>query len=383
MSVSGRYAIVGVGESEIGRRLERSGMALQLEAATRALADAGLDKSAIDGVIARPSHAEPHFNYSAILAGRLGIAPRYFTDIALSGAASAAMILDAVAALDAGLCTSVLCISGDAQTSRGAHRRGGVTNWIEDFERPFGMLGAPESYGLAARRHMHEYGTTSEQFGAVAVACRKHACLNPSATFRTPITLADHQASRLVADPFRLLDCCPVTDGATALIVTSADRARDLAQKPVYILGMGQGFTHSDLPYAASMTTTAMKPASQQAYAMAKLGPQDIDVAELYDCFTYVVLVTLEDYGFCAKGEGGGFVEGGRIELGGALPVNTGGGLLSHGHASGALLLSEAAIQVRGGAGARQVTGAETAIVSGQCGVTGVNVCLILGNHPN
>jgi acetyl-CoA acetyltransferase len=230
---------------------------------------------------------------------------------------------------------------------------------------------------------MYEYGTTSEQFGAVAVACRKHASLNPNATFRTQITLADHQASRFVAEPFRLLDCCPVTDGAAALIITSAERARDLAQDPVYLLGLGQGFTHADLPYAASMTTVAMRSASQRAYAMAKLGPQDIDVAQLYDCFTYVVLLTLEDYGFCAKGEGGAFVESGRIELGGALPVNTGGGLLSHGHASGALLVTEGAIQIRGTAGARQVANAETAIISGQCGVTGINVCLIFGKQPN
>ena len=382
-NISGRYAIVGVGESDLGRRLGRSGMALQLEAAKRAIADAGLDKSAIDGVIARPSHAEPAFNYSAVLAGRMGIAPTYFTDIALSGAATAAMVLDAIAAIEAGLCTTVLIISGDAQTSRGGPRRGGAVNWTDDFEKPFGLLSAPESYALAARRHMHEFGTTSEQFGAVAVACRKHASLNPTAVFRTPITIADHQASRFVAEPFRLLDCCPVTDAAAALIVTSAERARDLKQKPVYVLGAGQGFTHSDLPWAVPMTTTAAKAASERAYAMAKLAPKDIDVAELYDCFTYVVLVTLEDYGFCGKGEGGAFVEDGRIELGGALPVNTGGGLLSHGHATGALLLSEAAIQMRGAGGARQVANAETAIVSGQCAVTGVNVCLIFGNHPN
>jgi len=382
-SISGRYAIVGIGESDVGRHLGRSGMALHLEAMTRALADAGLDKTAVDGLLTRPSRSDPQFNYSAVLAGRLGIEPTYFSDVALGGASSASMILDAVAALEAGLCATVLCVNGDAQTSRGANRRAGLTNWIEDFERPFGMIGAPESYGLSARRHMYEYGTTSEQFGAIAVACRKHACLNPNATFRTPMTLADHQASRMVVEPFRLLDCCPVSDGAGAIIVTSVERARDLAKPPVFLLGVGQGFTHSDLPYAASMTTVAMRGASERAYAMARLGPGDIDLAELYDCFTSVVLLTLEDYGFCKKGEGGKFVEDGRIELGGALPVNTGGGLLSQAHASGCLLVTEAAIQMRGAAGARQVAGAETAIVSGQCGVTGINVCLILGKHPN
>jgi acetyl-CoA acetyltransferase len=382
-NISGQYAIAGVGESDVGRNLGRSGMALHLEAITRALADAGLDKSAVDGLLVRPSRVEPQFNYSAVLAGRLGIEPTYFTDVALGGASSASMILDAVAALEAGLCTTVVCVNGDAQTGRGAKRRGGLTNWIEDFERTYGMLGAPESYGLSARRHMHEFGTTSEQFGAIAVACRKHASLNPNAVFRKPITLADHQASRYVAEPFRLLDCCPVTDAAGAVVITSAGRARDLAKAPVYLLGLGQGFTHSDLPYTASMTTGAMRSSSQRAYAMAGVGPKDIDVAQLYDCFTYVVLLTLEDYGFCEKGEGGAFVESGRIELGGELPVNTGGGLLSQAHASGALLVTEAAIQMRGAAGERQVAGAETAIVSGQCGVTGINACLILGKHPD
>jgi acetyl-CoA acetyltransferase len=381
--ISGRYAIVGIGESDVGRHLGRSGMALHLEAMTRAIADAGIDKSAVDGLITRPSRSEPQFNYSAVLAGRLGIQPTYFTDVALGGASSTSMILDAVAALEAGLCTTILCVNGDAQTSRGGPRRAGLTNWIEDFERPFGMIGAPESYGLSARRHMHEYGTTSEQFGAIAVACRKHAMLNPNATFRTPMTLADHQASRMVVEPFHLLDCCPVSDGAGAIIITSAERARDHKQPPVYLLGMGQGFTHSDLPYTASMTTASMRGASERAYAMAELGPDDIDMAQLYDCFTSVVLLTLEDYGFCKKGEGGAFVEGGRIELGGELPVNTGGGLLSQAHASGTLLVTEAAIQMRGTAGDRQVAGAETAIVSGQCGVTGINVCLIVGKHPN
>ncbi len=381
MSIRGKYAIVGVGESDVGRRLGRSGMALGLEAATRAIADAGLERDAIDGLLTRPSRTEPQFNYSAVLAGRLGIAPSYFADVALGGASSAAMVLNAVAALEAGLCTAVICINGDAQTNRAQTRRARLTNWVEDFERTYGMIGGPENYALGAQRHMYEFGTTSEQFGAIAVACRRHASLNPNATFRNPITIADHQASRYIAEPFRLLDCCPITDAAAAVIVTGADRARSLARDPVYILGVGQGFTHSDLPWARSMTDVAMRSASERAYATAQLGPDDIDVAELYDCFTYVVLATLEGYGFCKQGEGGSFVEGGRIELGGALPVNTGGGLLSQGHASGSLLITEAAHQMRRAAGERQVPNAETAIVSGQCGATGINVCLILGNH--
>jgi acetyl-CoA acetyltransferase len=243
------------------------------------------------------------------------------------------------------------------------------------------LVSAPIQYALPAMRHMYEFGTTSKQFGAIAVACRKHGALTPNAVWRTPITLAEHQESRMIVDPFHRLDCCGTTDGAGAVIVTSAERARDLAQRPVYVLGLGQHASHADVQYAASMTTTAAKGASRQAYAMSGLGPKDIDVAELYDCFTSVVLVTLEDYGFCEKGEGGPFVENGRIELGGELPVNTSGGLLSQVNASGFFHITEAATQMRGSAGARQVADAQTAIVSGQCAVTGVNACLILGNH--
>ncbi len=382
-NISGKYAIVGVGQSDVGRRLGISGMGLQLQAAKRALADAGLEKTAIDGLVTRPSRTDPQFNYSAVLASRLGIQPNYIADVALGGASSASMILNAVAALEAGYCTHALCVNGDAQTARGRVRHGRLTNWIEDFERPFGMLGAPVTYALPARRHMYEYGTTSEQFGAIAVACRAHASLNPNAVFHTPITIEDHQNSRMVSEPFHLLDICPVTDGAGAVIITSAERARDLAQLPVYLLGLGHCNTHADVQYAPSMTTVAMRGASRQAYTMAGLGPKDMDMAELYDCFTYVVLVTLEDYGFCAKGEGGAFVEGGRIQLGGELPVNTGGGLLSQAHASGFLHITEAATQLRGAAGARQVANAETAIISGQCGATGINACLILGDKPS
>src|SRR2546423_1583393 len=168
--------------------------------------------------------------------------------------------------------------------------------WIHALHQPFGMAGAPIGYALMAQRHMYEYGTTSEQFGAIAVACRKHASLNPNAAYRTPITIEDHQDSRMIADPFRLLDCCPSTVAAGAVIITSAERARDLPNKPVYILGLGHCNTHSDGQYAPSMTTVAMRDASKRAYAMADLGPRDVDFANVYDCFTYAALVTLEDY---------------------------------------------------------------------------------------
>lgn len=384
-SIRGQYAIVGVGESDLGKRGSGSGlthMGLLLEAATRAIADSGLPKERVDGLITKG----PQLNYSAVLADRLGLPPRhYITDVGLSGSSSASMVLSAVAALHAGFCDYVLCVNGSMGGEGGGGGEGASESgrgWVADLAQPYGSGGAPIAYAFMARRHMHEYGTTSEQFGAIAVACRKHASLNPNACYREPITIQDHQRSRMIADPFRLLDCCPNTIGAGAVIITSAERARDLPRRPVYILGLGHANTHSEGQYAPSMTTTAMKDASQRAYAMAGLGPRDVDFANLYDCFTYAALVTLEDYGFCKKGEGGAFVEGGRIELGGELPLNTGGGLLSQAHASGFLHVTESAIQLRGAAGERQVPGAQVGIVSGQCGVLGVNACLILGNEP-
>ncbi|MBM2813149.1 MAG: thiolase [Chloroflexi bacterium] len=382
-SIKGQYAIVGVGESDVGKRGSRPGvtvMDLDLEAGVRAIRDSGLRKEDIDGVIARG----PQSNYSAVLAGCLGLPPRhYICDVGLSGSASATMILNAVAALHAGFCTSVLCMNGSVGGDEGGGGGEGVRGgWVHDLSQPFGQLGAPTGYSLLARRHMHEYGTTSEQFGAIAVACRKHASLNSNASYRTPITLEDHQNSRMIADPFRLLDCCPSTVAAGAVIITSAERARDLPNKPVYLLGLGHCNTHSDGQYAPNMTTVAMRDASQRAYEMAGLGPKDVDFANLYDCFTYAALVTLEDYGFCKKGEGGAFVENGRIELGGELPLNTGGGLLSQGHASGFLHITESATQLRGAAGERQVADAKIGIVSGQCGTLGINACLLLGNEP-
>jgi len=359
-------------------------MGLVLEAGVRAIQDSGFRKDDIDGVITRG----PQLNYSAILADRLGLLPRHYVcDVGLSGSSSASMILNAVAAINAGFCTSVLGMNGSMGGEEGGGGEGGGpdaghSGWVHDLSAPFGSGGAPIGYSLLARRHMHEYGTTSEQFGAIAVACRKHATLNPNASFRTPITLEDHQNSRMIAEPFRLLDCCPPTIGAGAVIIASTERARDLPNQPVYVLGLGHCNTHSEAQYAPNMTTVAMREAAQRAYEMADLGPRDVDFANVYDCFTYAALVTLEDYGFCKKGEGGSFVEGGRIELGGELPLNTGGGLLSQGHASGFLHITETATQLRGAAGERQVADAKVGIVSGQCGTLGVNACLLLGNEP-
>lgn len=383
-TIKGKYAIVGIGESGAGSGADMTAIGHHLEAGVRAIADAGIDKNEVDGVIGRSPRSEPQMNYSAVLAARLGLQPRYISDVALGGASSAAMVINAVAALEVGLCSMVLCINGDIQsTRRGIQHRGRLTEWAEEFELPFGLFGAPITYALAARRHMHEYGTTSKQFGAISVACRKHASLNPGAQMRTPITLEDHQKSRLVAEPFHLLDCCIRSDASGAVIVTTAERARALKQHPVFILGMGQANTHQEVQYAGCLTRVAAERAARDAFQVAGLKPADVDAVEFYDCFTYTALVTLEDFGFCKKGEGGSFVEDGRIELGGELPMNLGGGLLSHGHASGMLHITEAVTQLRGQAGERQVKNAEVIAVSGQTGALGIYGALLLSNRSS
>lgn len=384
-NVSGHAAIVGVGASEVGRRSEKSVTALGLQAAVAAIRDAGLEKHQIDGVVIAQPRNNPQPNCSALLAERLGIRPAYINDISLGGAAAVSLVMSAVSAIEVGLCSTVLCASagGGQAPSRDGRKHGVLASGWEDFMFPFGAVAAPIDYGLAARRHMHEYGTTSRQFGAIAVACRKHACLNPNAQMRKPITIEDHQNSRMIADPFRLLDCSLVSVGAGAVIVTAAERAKDHPKRPAYVLGMGYSCRFGSAPYADTLTTVAGKEASAQAFRMAGLGPKDVDVAELYDCFTYTVLVTLEDYGFCKKGEGGAFVENGRIELGGELPVNTHGGLLSQAHVGGILHITEAVTQLRGEAGPRQARRADVAAVSGQCGQLGIHATLLLGSSRN
>ncbi len=381
-STTGQFAIAGIGETAVGRLPDRSALSLRLEASLAAIQDAGLDKRDIDGIIATQMRSNPQPNYSALLAERLGITPAYVTDIALGGAAAASMIVNAAASIAAGLCSTVLCVGGDSRSSsRGRSKpRERSPADTEDLRNLFGAGAAPIQYALAARRHMHEYGTSSRQFGAVAVACRHHASMNPAAQMRKRITIEDHQNSPMIADPYRLLDCSLVSDGAAALVVTRGDRARDCKQPPIFILGSGYSCEHSEIVSSRSMTETAARGAARQAFEMAGVAPADVDVAELYDCFTAVVLVTLEDYGFCKKGEGGSFVEDGRIQLGGALPVNTHGGLLSHAHIGGISHLTEAVAQLRHQAGSRQVSDAKIALANGQCGELGIHVTLLFGN---
>jgi acetyl-CoA acetyltransferase len=329
---------------------------------------------------------DPMRSYGVVVSHAAGIDPDYTTDLALGGATPVAMAHHAAMAIEAGLCHTVVCVHARNQASRQLlpSRGAEVRDGTEDFEEPYGLLGAVAKHAFCATRHMHEYGTTVEQFGAVAVAARKHACLNPAATMHgRPITLEDHQASRWIVEPLRLLDCSLNSDGGGAYIVTSAERARQMKQRPIYILGMGAHHPMANMAEAETLTTFGSKRSSERAYRMAGLAPKDMSFAEIYDCFTITTLITLEDYGFCPKGEGGPWVEGGRIELGGELPVNTHGGLLSHAHIEGMLHVTEAVKQLRGGQvePERQVANARVGIVSGHGGSANTHSTLILGTE--
>jgi acetyl-CoA acetyltransferase len=385
MSLRGRYAISGIGETPVGKLSDVTANGLALDAIARALADAGLSAADVDGVIAdQPGH-HPHRSYALTLAQAAGIAPRYATDLGMGGASPAASVAHAAMAIDAGLCDTVVCVHAQKQaTGRSAPSRGRVWNGWEDYEEPFGAVGAVPLHAVAAARHMHEFGTTSAQLAAVAVACRRHASLNAAATMREPISVADVLASRWIVKPYHLLDCCLSSDGAGAVVVTSAARARDLRKPPVHLLGFGTGHAGS-LFEAPTLTTLGGARSAVTAFRMAALTPADVDFAELYDCFTAIVVITLEDYGFCAKGEGGAYVEGGRIEIGGALPVNTHGGLLSQGHVEGMFHITEAVKQLRGGEVEldRQVRDARVGIVSGHGAELGAHSTLLLGREAS
>lgn len=368
MSLKETAALTGIGETAYVRGTSKTGLELQFEASLKAIADAGLTPKDIDGIIPMGISGAPAEEFI----NNFGLEDLRFSALIPHGGASAVAALQcAAAAIAAGVCKHVLVPFGRNVTS-GA--RAGVRihqmpqfHLVTEFEYPIGSISPAQLYAPMARRHMELYGTTSKQFGEVAVTCREHALLNDTAVMKKPMTLADHQASRMITDPFRLMDCSLESDGGVAFIVSAADCARDLRQHPVYLTGVAVG--HPDSPNSitqrADMTRVGVAKAAARAFAMAGITHADIDVAEIYDCFTYIVICQLEDMGFCAKGEGGAFVENGRLKLGGALPTNTHGGLLSQGHLYGLNHVVELVRQLRGDGGRAQVIGAETGLVTG------------------
>lgn len=373
--MSGEIVIAGVGHTEFGKLPGRSTISLNVEACRKALEDAGIGKDEVDAVWAKVPTSRLEFLYGVRVAEALGIQPAAGGVLDLGGASVIAMISYTALAIEAGMCGVALITSADNPRSgtRSAYEKG------QGDAAPYGWFGIAPGYAMVARRHMEEYGTTEDQLGAVAVTCRMHGAANPAAQLRKAITLNDYRASPPVVEPLRRDDCALVSDGAAAIVVMSAQRARELGvERPVPILGFGQGHTAWDLELRPDLTATAARDSARRAFDMAGIAPDHVDVAQLYDCFTITVLMTLEDYGFCPKGEAGSFAEGGAIGVGGALPLNTSGGLLSETGMPGMQMVIEGARQIRGES-ANQVEDPGICIVSGQGGVMHTHATLVIG----
>ena len=380
-NLSGKCAIVGMGETQVGKRPDATTNALHLEAIKACLEDAGIKASQVDALLTNQPLNDSHRSYAVKLAHMAGIDPNFATDLALGGATPIAMVQHAVMAIEAGMATTVMCVHARKRSTPDPTPGHSIRRGDEHWEEPWGHFAAAGGHAFAAQRHMYEFGTKSEDLAHIAVSTRKHASLNKNATLRKPITIEDHQQSRMIVAPLHLLDCSLESDGGGAVLVTSAERARDFPKRAVSILGMGQHHPHFSLLDAPTLTTLGGKRSSEMAYRMAGLSPKDMDFAEIYDCFTITAMITLEDYGFCAKGEGKDFVKDGRIGIGGELPLNTHGGLLSQAHLEGQLHITEAVKQLRGDEVEveRQVANAKVGIVSGHGGSLAMHATLILG----
>jgi acetyl-CoA acetyltransferase len=379
MGLRGKVAVVGVAESDLGE-VGPGFTPLDLigQAVLRALEDAGLEKSDVDGLFS----ASAYHNMPTLSVGEyLGIRPRYSDATSMGGSSFVSDLLHAAAAIDAGLCEVALITYGSTQRSGGGRLVSGSE--ADPYEAPYNPRYPVSMYALAASRHMHEYGTTREQLAEVAVAAREWARLNPKAFMHGDLTIENVLASRMVSSPLSVRDCCLVTDGGGAAIVTSAERAGDLKERPVYLLGAGEAHWHRHISQMPDLTVSAATESGQRAYEMARIEPRDVDVAMLYDAFTINTVLFLEDLGFCGKGEGGAFVSGGRISPGGELAVNTNGGGLSYNHPGmyGLLLIVEAVRQLRGECDDRQVQNANVALVHGNGGVLSSQVTAILGSE--
>lgn len=371
----GDVVIAGIGHTAYGKLPGRSTVSLNVEACRGALADAGVDKDVVDAVWAKVPTSRLEFLYGTKVAEALGVHPAVGGVLDLGGASVIAMISYTALAIQAGMCEVALITSADNPRSgtRAAYDK------AYGDDAPYGWFGIAPGYALIARRHMAEYGTTEEQLGAIAVACRRHGDANPAAQLRKPITLADYGQSPLLVDPLRRDDCALVSDGAAAVLVTSAHRARELGIRDVVpVLGFGQGHTAWDVSQREALTATAAGDSARRAFGMAGIRPAHVDVAQLYDCFTITALMTLEEYGLCPRGEGGPFVADGNVELGGSLPLNTSGGLLSETGMPGMQMVLEGVRQLRGESSS-QVDGAGVCVVSGQGGVMHTHATLVLG----
>jgi acetyl-CoA acetyltransferase len=371
----GKVVIAGIGQTAFGKLPGRGTISLNIEACRNALEDAGIEKDMVDALAVKPPTSTPVFMYGQMLAEAMGLQPRIGGAWDQGGAANLSLIAFMAMAIEHGQCeVALVCYADNPRTgSRHAYEKA----WGDDAA--FGWFGVPAGYAMLARRHMEQFGTTSDQLGAIAVAIRKHGAQNPRAQLQKAITLEQYRESPWVIEPLRRDDCCLVSDGAAAVVLMSAARARSLGiEHLVPILGFGQGQTSWDVAQRSDLTATCAEISGATAFRMAGLSPRDIDVAQIYDCFTITVLMTLEAYGFAPKGQGGPYCAGSRLAIGGELPVNTAGGLLSETGMPGLQLVTEGVRQMRGTANL-QVPGAKTCVVSNQGGIMHTHSTLILG----
>lgn len=392
MPFRSKAAIAGIGELKPSRYSEgETTLTMLARAGLLAIEDAGIPFEEIDGLLTQPLPETQMLAPSTVIEF-MGLRVNFAEVVDLGGATGAGMVWRAAAAITEGLCHACLCLTGARREQRPEGRGGMGWGGMRDsspyaeFEAPYGAVGANFGYAMIAMRYMHEYGVRPEELAKIAVEQRANACANPNAIFYgQPITVEDVLNSPLVVDPLRLLEIVMPVAGAAAVVVTSAERARSLPRSPVFILGAGERCTHKAITYAPSLTDSAIQAAADAAFRMAGIRREDIGLASIYDCYTITVLLTLEDAGFCRKGQGGRFVAEHSLRYDGDFPVNTHGGQLSFGQAGlagGMSHVTEAVRQLQGRAGARQVKGIEFAFVNGNGGIMSEQVSLILGRNP-
>lgn len=382
MGVTKGAAIVGIGETRLGRLPGSTACELQAEAVLAAVADAGLARADVDGLLSLGPYSHPSMMFAATLSEYLGLRPTYQSTVDAGGIVTPMlMATTAINAIQAGLATTVVCAFGDpALTGRRAAGHGMTTTADSiEYEEPFGVVGTVVPYALLADRRMTQFGTTERDLGTVAVSARNFAVKRKNSVRRKPITIDDYLASPVVASPLRRLDCSSVVDGAGAFVVTSAERAADLRRPAVTVMGMAMRASHRNVGQFTSFDDLDIRGIAQQALRTAGVTIDDVDVAQVHDAFTISTVVFLEEIGLCGRGEVGDYVRDGNIDLGGKCPVNTHGGLLSQGHVGGMLQVTEAVCQLRGEAEAAQVPDARVAMVAGGGGIFGMNAVMLLG----
>lgn len=378
-NVRGNAAIVGTAESDLGAVApDMSPIDLMAQGTMRALDDCGLTLGDVDGIFVAASQSRMA---AMSLVEYLGIQPKYFDSTQIGGSSFMAHLTHAQAAIASGMCETVVVAYGSTQRTVG--RATASAREPNPYEDPYKPMMPPSAYALAASRHMHEFGTTREQIAEVAVAARKWAQLNPKSFMTDELTVDNVLNARMVSHPFTVRDCCLVTDGGGAIVVTTPERAKDLKQKPAYLLGSGEAITHAMISQMPDLTTSGTAISGALAFERAGVKAEDIDVLALYDAFTINVILFLEDLGYCKKGEGGAFVSGGRIAPGGELAVNTSGGGLSYCHPGmyGLLVLIEAARQIQGLCGDRQQDNVNLTLAHGNGGVLSSQCTVILGSE--